>query len=243
MALTDSFGGDELIAADENRIGAPPAMGNLAPQKVIVFRGADDGEEQLADAFHPKGTFEGWSSASRRLGSYPRAKLAIIAALCPPLLSILGAGNFIVSYSSPTSQGKTTCLRAAASVWGCPDETTPAAVLKTWDATRVWIERASAVQTHLPFIIDDTKRAQERERHRSDALRRHQRPRAGAGNGYRSVAITHLADGHAGQRRSANYKLQPGRRHTRRVLEIWGSPFSRNRPANRGHCDCSQSRD
>jgi len=47
----------------------------------------------------------------------------------------------------------------AASVWGCPDEVQPNAAIHTWDVTQVWAERAAAVSSGLPLVLDETKRA------------------------------------------------------------------------------------
>ena len=90
----------------------------------LVFRG-DDGDNQLVDGFHAHGTFEGWCEAIRPLRNYPRVQLAIYAALCAPMLEVLDTSNFILSYDGATTGGKTTCLRVAVSLAGCPDEEEP----------------------------------------------------------------------------------------------------------------------
>jgi hypothetical protein len=76
------------------------------------------------------------------------------------LLEILGIPNFIIDWCCRTSTGKTTTQRVAASVWGRPDERAESSVIFSWDATRVFVERACAVLSGLPVILDDTKRAQ-----------------------------------------------------------------------------------
>ena len=125
----------------------------------VEFRGADSGEEQIADGFSSAGSLAGWLSTAENLAAFPRVYLAVYGALAPPLLPIISAPNFIVDYSNPTSTGKTTTLRAGASVWGNPDERSPEKMLYSWDATRVWIERAATVLNCLPLILDETKRA------------------------------------------------------------------------------------
>lgn len=70
----------------------------LLSQNQLVFRGHDDGDEQLVAGFHARGTFEGWCDAVRPLGRFPRARLVVYVALCAPMLEVLGTSNFIFSY-------------------------------------------------------------------------------------------------------------------------------------------------
>ena len=129
----------------------------------IFFHALGEGEEQLVDAFTPAGTWAGWLAAVAPLQDYPRALLGLYASFCAPLLSVLGVSNFIVDFANPTSTGKSTILHVAGSVWGNPDERTPCSVVHTWDATRVWTERVSQVINGLPLIMDDTKKAKNRQ--------------------------------------------------------------------------------
>ncbi|MEQ8785546.1 MAG: DUF927 domain-containing protein [Pirellulaceae bacterium] len=126
----------------------------------VIFRGADEGDEQLAEAFHPAGDFEKWRSAIQLLADHPKAKLALYAALTPPLLHVLNSPNFCVDLSGETTTGKTTVLRAAASCWGNSDEqSNEASAIKTWNGTSVYTERLLTTHSHLPVILDDTKHA------------------------------------------------------------------------------------
>jgi hypothetical protein len=125
----------------------------------INFRGAQQGDEQVADGFTARGSISAWWLAVRLALAFPRARLALFAAFAAPLLDILNVPNFGIDFSNRTSTGKTTVLRIAASVWGNPDERTPNSVIGTWNATPVYLERAGAVQTHIPMFLDDTKQA------------------------------------------------------------------------------------
>jgi hypothetical protein len=102
--------GRQLIGQDNgiDIAGAAPAA--------INFRGADRGEEDLVNGFHAAGTFENWREAMRRLQIYPKVRLAVCASLATPLLSVFGTPNFMVDYSGPTSDGKTTALRMGAQI-------------------------------------------------------------------------------------------------------------------------------
>ncbi|MBP1934885.1 DUF927 domain-containing protein [Ammoniphilus resinae] len=126
---------------------------------LVSFRGIDSGDEQIADGLHQRGSIEGWMEAVKLASNYPKALLALYSAFVAPLLRILRCDNFIIDFANRTSTGKTTVQRLAASVMGNPDERTNDSVLFTWDATPVWIARASSVLTGMPLILDDTKRA------------------------------------------------------------------------------------
>jgi len=151
--------------------------------------------------------------------------LALYAALVPPLMAFLPTlPNFIVDYCGPTSEGKTTTLRFAASAWGCPDERS-GGLIRSWDATRVWIERTAALLGHLPLFLDDTKRARRRE----EVARVLYDLANGLGRGrgsitgprdlgrWRTVLLT------TGEAPATSFTNDGGTRA--RTLSLWGSPF------------------
>jgi hypothetical protein len=199
---------------------------NASPgQSEIIFRGADDGDDQLAAGYREAGSYEGWAAGLQSVADYPRVKLALYASLTPPLLSILDAPNFVVSYAGATSQGKTISQRIAASVWGCPDERAASAAIGTWDATRVWIERASAAQNDLPLILDDTKRAQRTQdiaQTLYDVTSGRSRGR-GSLDGIRGTTTFRTVMISSGEAPITSFSQDGGTRP--RVLELWGSPF------------------
>ncbi len=129
----------------------------------VSFRPPDAGGLQLARGFHAEGTYEGWRDAVRVVPGYPIVALGFYASFVPPLMHIMKISNFILDFAYGTSTGKTTLMRVAASVWGCADESQVHTVLHTWDTTRTWRERAAATLNHLPFFLDDTKKAKSRE--------------------------------------------------------------------------------
>ena len=178
----------------------------------IIFRGADEGDSQLAAGYCEAGTFEGWCAAVRPIAQFPKVMLGIYAALTPPMLEILNSDNFITSYAGATSQGKTITLRIAASCWGCPNEKSTTSAMGTWDATRVWFGRAPAVLNHLPLVVDDTKRASRKE---IIAQMIYDVARAAAGTRIESRASAQRRLPHRDdhQRRGADYQLQRGRRN------------------------------
>jgi len=219
--------GRELLCEAPTATADMTAGVDAASHADVVFRGADDGDDQLAEGFAQAGSFQAWTAATQVLADYPRVQMAIYTALVPPLLEILHAENFIFSFAGATSQGKTITLRAAASVWGCADERSPTAAVGTWDATRVWFGRAPAVINHLPLVIDDTKRAQ-----RDDVIAqmiydvasgrgrgRGSKQGLARNDAFHTVMLT------SGEAPITSFSEEGGTRP--RVLEVWGRPFGR----------------
>jgi hypothetical protein len=206
-------------------ITAKASSGGNGPSPKIRYRGSDQGGEQLADGFHQVGTFEGWVEEAKPLAKYPRALLALYTSFVPPLLPILKSPNFVLDFSGPTSLGKTTVLRAAASVWGNPDERSQAAALSTWNSTDTWRERAPAVLNHLPFILDETKHV----RHPEEVAKTIYAVVGGRGRGRGTVqGIAHQDTCQTvlfscGEQPATSFTPDGGTRP--RALTSWGSPF------------------
>jgi putative DNA primase/helicase len=128
--------------------------------KWIAFHGHAMGDEQIVDGFHQRGTYEQWCEAVAPVIVYPRVRAGLYASFAVPLLEILGIPNFVIDWSARTSVGKTSTLRVVASPWGCPDELRVGeSIVFSWNATKVWAERAAAVMNGLPFILDESKLA------------------------------------------------------------------------------------
>lgn len=157
--------GRQLITP-EGEITEPINLERIAPADWkpgwVGFRGCSGGE-QIADAYHRRGSFDGQLKLMTEIADYPRVILALYASLSAPLLMILNAPNPIINWANRTSTGKTTALRVAASVWGKPDEKAPDSALTSWEATRVAIERRCSVCSGLPAIFDDSKQAKSNE--------------------------------------------------------------------------------
>ncbi len=193
----------------------------------VAFRGTDDAAEQLARGFHQQGSYDQWYTMARRAMVHPKAALAVYSALVPPLLSIIGAPNFVVDWCGRTTTGKTTVLRLAASCWGQPDERQRNSVLHTWDATRVWIERTSAVLEGLPLILDDTKRASsggDVAQVIYDVTSGRGRGRGNPG-GMQASSSWHTVLLSSGEAPATSFTQDGGIRA--RVLSSWGYPFGK----------------
>ncbi len=191
----------------------------------VRFQGADTGDEQIAACFVSEGTFEEWRETIAVLAHFPKALVPFYASFAAPLLEIVGGPNFIVDIAGQTTVGKTTCLRAGASVWGDPDELHPNSLVKTWDCTQVWRERASAVQSGLPLFLDDSQTAHSVEEIGQFLYRYAQGTGRGRGtvrglqqsHAWRGVALT------SGERQITEFSTAGGA-HAR-VLALWGAPF------------------
>lgn len=206
----------------------------------ITFQGSDDGDDQIADGFHEEGSLEAWVDIANQAVEHPAPLVIFLAACVPPLLEILGASNFVVETAGVTSTGKTTALRLAASVWGCPDERAEASVLHTWDVTPVWIERAAGILNGLPLILDDTKRVFSKLSEKEaisliNSVVYAYASGKGRGRGslsgtqrtgvFRSVLIS------SGEEPCSGSGSAHGGAHAR-ILSLWGSPFGSDNQRN-----------
>ncbi len=96
------------------------------------------------------GTLADWQPgiAARCVGN-SRLLLAVSAAFAAPLLYLIGAESGGVHLVGPSSCGKTTALRAAASVWGGP------AYLQRWRATDNGLEAVAQAHNDLLLVLDE----------------------------------------------------------------------------------------
>ena len=186
---------------------------------------ADEGASELADAFRLAGTWEGWLGAAKAAEPYASAWLSLYAAVVPPVMPFLPTlKNFVLDISGETSRGKTTSLRLAGSAWGSPDERA-GGVVRTWDSTRVWRERAAGALGHLPLMLDDTKRARRREdvgQFIYDVASGSGRGR-GTTTGMRDTVRYHTVLISTGEAPITSFTTDGGT--SARTLCLWGSPF------------------
>jgi putative DNA primase/helicase len=125
--------------------------------KPVVYRGVDEGDQQLVHCFGTRGKLEVWRRILKSLENFPKARLVLYAVFATVLMRLVGATNFLLEIVAPTTMGKTIALRIGASVWGDPDEAAANAFLRTFDGTRTWFERLAAVKRDVPLMLDETK--------------------------------------------------------------------------------------
>jgi putative DNA primase/helicase len=118
---------------------------------------ADSGEKQLLEAFSTKGDSYSWiNEVFERIKDQPKVLFMVLASFTSVVLQDLKISPFIVDLSGSTSQGKTTALQVARSVWGTEE------LINEWNATKVAIERKAGFLNSFPFFLDDTRKANEK---------------------------------------------------------------------------------
>jgi uncharacterized protein (DUF927 family) len=232
--LTDFEASNDLPDRLVSSVMGWQASGGFLWGRTLIGASAEEGVElaeaagvtELADALTSAGSWEGWLQTLEYIRPHPRVWLGIYAACVPALMELLPTlPNFILDVCGETSMGKTTLLRGATSVWGNPDERT-GGYLRTWDSTRVYIERAAGALGHgLPLILDDTKRASRPEH----VARTVYDVASGSGRGrgsidgmrasvrWRTVLLS------TGEQPITSFSKDGGTKA--RAICIWGSPF------------------
>jgi putative DNA primase/helicase len=118
---------------------------------------SDSGEKQILDAFETKGTVNDWlEKVFDRVKHRPKVLFMVLSSFASVMLRELNVKPFIVDLSGSTSQGKTTALHVARSVWGSSE------LISEWNATKVAIERKAGFLNSFPLYLDDTRKADER---------------------------------------------------------------------------------
>ncbi|MFC1745413.1 DUF927 domain-containing protein [Candidatus Riflebacteria bacterium] len=194
---------------------------------IIVFKAADAGSQQLGKSYGCKGTFEKWQEGIEKVLVFPKVAICILASFAAPLLELIGAPNFCLDLAGPTSTGKTTAAKVAASPWSNPDERASDSAMSTWDNTRIYIERMSAATNNLPIILDDTKRSKypaDISKTIYDITSGHGRGR-GCPSGMRETASWRTILISTGENRAVDFSGDGGSRA--RVISIWGVPFEK----------------
>lgn len=201
------------------------------PEGLAFFEPPDDGDAQLAGAFRAQGSLKAWLKAMKLVRRYPVVNFAVLASLAAPLLHILNAPNIIVDLSCETSTGKTTALKVAASVWGNPDDRSPSPLVRSWDATRVYVERSAGLLHSLPLLLDETKRAKD-PRQVSQFLYDYAQ---GQGKGRGSIKGTRGSSTwrgvliSTGENKAVDFAAGDGGAHAR-VISIAGKPLGKATP-------------
>jgi putative DNA primase/helicase len=128
--------------------------------------GPRGGERVILDAaasgaYEAHGIGEEWRDGAAKLASgHALLVLAISVALAGPLLHLAGIEGGGVHFFGPSSIGKTTLLRLAASVWGRGDAP---GYVRSWRATANGLEGAAAGATDTALILDEVGQVEARD--------------------------------------------------------------------------------
>jgi len=119
----------------------------------VVINPKDYGEKQLLDSFKTQGTVETWKiEVFDQIRDFPKPLFLVLASIASPILQDLKVPPFIIDLSGSTSQGKSTALQVARSVWGNEG------LINEWNATKVAIERKAGFLNSFPLFMDDTRK-------------------------------------------------------------------------------------
>lgn len=109
---------------------------------------------RLFAALKPKGSDVDAHRAALRAAweADPRCAAVICAAFAAPMLRKLGQPNFAIHLPGPSSRGKTSMLKCAASVYGNPSS---AAWVASWNVSQAAAEIRASTLTDLPQCYDE----------------------------------------------------------------------------------------
>jgi hypothetical protein len=112
----------------------------------------DSALRSLAESVGVSGEWETWKAKVwSECATRPTLRLMIAASVVPAIMRIIECPSFAVDICGGTSQGKTTAMLVAASVWGSHK------FCETWDSTPVGVENLCNLNRCMPSLLDDTR--------------------------------------------------------------------------------------
>ena len=112
----------------------------------------DSALRSLAESVGVSGEWETWKARVwSECATRPTLRLMIAASIVPAIMRIIECPSFAVDICGGTSQGKTTAMFVAASVWGSHK------FCETWDTTQVGVENLCSLNRCMPSLLDDTR--------------------------------------------------------------------------------------
>lgn len=161
--LIDYF--DKVLASNEIETGwMVERLGHIKNDCIhpLLSKGydilpADLGDRQLLEAFQTEGTIQGWiDGVFNKIKTHPRALFFVLSSFASIFLHDLKIDPFIVELAGSTSTGKTSAMKASASVWGTSQ------LVNEFNITKVSLERKAAFLNSFPLMLDDSRKADER---------------------------------------------------------------------------------
>lgn len=123
----------------------------------VTIMPSDLGEKQILEAFQMAGASEDWiKHVLNPIQQHPKALLMLLASFTSVILKDLKLDPFIIDFAGETSNGKTTLLKACASVWGTRH------LMSEWNITKVAAERKATFLNSFPLILDDSRKGNEK---------------------------------------------------------------------------------
>ncbi|MCT9846755.1 DUF927 domain-containing protein [Leclercia adecarboxylata ATCC 23216 = NBRC 102595] len=106
-----------------------------------------------------KGTSKSWvDNVGSKIKGNDTLMMAVGVALAGPMLKLVGADGFGVHFWQPSSQGKTTALHVANSIYGNPEERK-----KSWNNTTFKLAMIAAANNDMFYGLDELKQCKPRE--------------------------------------------------------------------------------
>ena len=132
-----------------------PAESIGQDDEIVVFQNA----HAIEPAFSAAGRVEEWRDSVGKLAAgNSRLVFALSVAFAGPLADVVGEDSGGFHFRGGSSSGKTTALKAAASVWGCPN-----AYPRLWRATANGLEGLAALHNDGLLILDELSQIDPKE--------------------------------------------------------------------------------
>jgi putative DNA primase/helicase len=121
--------------------------------KSVIYQGV----EAASDVFQTAGNLKGWRDnvAAKATGN-PTLMFALSCAFVGPLLSLSGSAGGGFHFRGPSSLGKSTLMRAAASVWGGKRQ------MRSWNTTANGMEGVAVTFNDNVLVMDEISQADPR---------------------------------------------------------------------------------
>jgi uncharacterized protein (DUF927 family) len=169
-------------------------------------------------AYAARGTLNEWCQhVARYAEGNDLLTLAISAAFAAPLLDIVGDASGGVHFYGRSQTGKTTLLRAAASVWGPGD----GGLLRTWRATANGLEAVMVETSDGLLLLDEINQADAPELTKTVYMLANQRgkARANPSGGARPTAVWRVLALSSGEETVAT-KVAEARKHVHAGVDV-----------------------
>jgi uncharacterized protein (DUF927 family) len=154
VTIVDRTGWHEIAGQAVFVLPNDDVIGDRGAERVILVGSS-------AGSYSTRGSLADWQNGIGRLSTGQKLPvLAVSAALAGPLLYLAGQDGGGLNFYGPSSIGKTTLLRSAASVWGRGD--TPG-YIRPWRATANGLEGAAASATDTALVLDELGQVDARE--------------------------------------------------------------------------------